>query len=388
MHLLLAFLSILFIYSDPSLAAEKKWSKKMHDLADTVSSLLPDLVSNNKSSSNDIKRLEKQTKRLMDLAHTVNMGPNSPNNVLPPDADPTITFISSLFERETKHAYQAIKAGQTEYAKSVLKMVTGYCIACHTRNDQGPDFPVFPLKARVDSLPEIEKGELFAATRQFDKALASFESVIANTEIAKKRQIEWGRAVRNAFMISIRVKRDPDKALSILQKIETLPSPPEFFKGYLVAWKESITHWKKEGTWVAAKQTEESLFKEATRLMEEGRKLQKFQFDHSADVQYLRASSLIHDLLSSHPHGRRTGEGFKMAGIAYELLEDRFISPLPEMYYEACIRQSPHTKNALECFQRYEERIYFGYSGSGGTSIPEDVSALLQELKSIAAEQG
>jgi hypothetical protein len=54
------------------------------------------------------------------------------------------------------------------------------------------------------------------------------------------------------------------------------------------------------------------------------------------------------------------------------------------MYYETCIRRAPHTGISEKCFQRYEANVYFGYTGSGGTSIPEDIAAVMKELKDLS----
>ena len=58
------------------------------------------------------------------------------------------------------------------------------------------------------------------------------------------------------------------------------------------------------------------------------------------------------------------------------------------MYYEACIRNAPHTEVSGKCYKKYEANVNFGYTGSGGTSIPEDLQTLLKELKKLAAVGG
>jgi hypothetical protein len=106
--------------------------------------------------------------------------------------------------------------------------------------------------------------------------------------------------------------------------------------------------------------------------------------DHSADVLYLRVSLAAHELLSRFGEGKHTSETLLLLGNAYDLLDDYLMSPLPEMYYETCIRRSPHSAVAEQCYQRYEAGVYFGYTGSSGTSIPEDIASVMNELKELA----
>jgi len=61
--------------------------------------------------------------------------------------------------------------------------------------------------------------------------------------------------------------------------------------------------------------------------------------------------------------------------------------PWHEVYYETCVRQKPHTSLAKSCYAAYESSIHFGYSGSGGFTLPEDVQASLNELKALAAKK-
>ena len=123
---------------------------------------------------------------------------------------------------------------------------------------------------------------------------------------------------------------------------------------------------------------------EADRLNKEAKEAQRFPLDHSADVLFLRSSAVIHELLARYPSGKRSSEALLMAGAAYDLLEDHFVSRLSDLYYESCIRNSPHSAIAEKCFQRFEQNMLFGYSGSAGTFLPDDVQDLKKELRVLA----
>jgi len=130
--------------------------------------------------------------------------------------------------------------------------------------------------------------------------------------------------------------------------------------------------------------TEAEMYAEAQRLLTAATKLQKYPLDHSADILFLRISLISHAILGKYPKGAHASEAFFFAGQAYDLLDDHLVSPLPEMYYEACIRNAPHTDVSNQCYKKYEANVNFGYTGSGGTSIPEDLKTLLNELKGLA----
>jgi len=360
----------------------RKWNQKMQELGKTFSELLPETVASRPVTPEGRRKLERGAKKLTELAHTINMGAGTTGNALPPEADPTIGFVSSMFEREVKHAYHAIKGGNVEYGRSVLRHIAGYCITCHTRHDKGPEFPTISMPAGSSRLSRIERAELLAATRQFDAALDEFEAIATDPKTASNRQLEWGRAMRHAFTLTARVKQDPDRALKLMEKVSKLPEIPAFYKEDIAGWKASVEQWKKE---MPKKfDSDEALFKEAQRLNEAGKLNQTWAFDHSADVYYLRSSLLVHDLLTRFPQSKYTSEALYLAGNAYDVLEARLASPLPDMYYESCIRSNPHSEIAQRCFSRYEQNVHFGWTGSGGFAIPDDVAALLKELGALA----
>lgn len=357
------------------------WSGKMQQLSKTLSEIMPDLVSGKTPDKKAVERLKEGALSINRLAHQIDKNAKG-KGAPPPDADPSLALLSTLFEREAKSALHALQSGNVEYGKNSLRMVTGYCASCHTRTNHGPQFSDIPA-AQTKGLSKMERAQLMVALRQFDQALAEFEEVIGDTVVAKKRQLEWGRAVRHAFTIAVRVKQDPDRALRIVQKVESLPSTPPLFREFITSWKQSVEEWKKEGKRSFA--TEDALIKEAERLGTAARNVQKFPMDHSADVLYLRLSLVAHELLTRYPDGKHVSETLYLLGNAYDLLDDQVISPLPEMYYETCIRRDPHSATAQKCYSRYESNVYFGYTGSGGTSIPDDLADNMKQLKELAS---
>jgi hypothetical protein len=359
----------------------RKWNEKMQELGKTFSAVLPEVVSSEPLTPEGKKRLEKSTRQLSELAHTIKPGKDA---VLPPEADPTLRFVSGLFERDAKAAHRAAQAGDFAYAKTVVRRMAGYCIACHTRHDRGPDFPTMELTPKMETLTPMERGELFAALRQFDQALLEYEKVAADGPTAEKRPWDWARAVRHGLYIAVRVKDDPEKASTLVNKALSLPQVPRFFRTDALAWKENIEQWKKDRG--NSPKTEEGYFLEAVRLTQAARAKQEFPMDHAQDVSYLRATALVHRQLSEFPDGKRASEALLLAGGAYSVFASALLSPLPELYYEACIRRAPHTAIAQTCFRRYEQEVYVGYSGSGGTFIPDDIKALMATLRDLSDE--
>lgn len=355
----------------------KSWQQKMRTLEQTYQDLLIDLSSNERfNNPKNFQRIEKNSEKLAKAAQELNTkGGQSP------DADPSIPMIANHFAGEANRAYKTLKSGHREYARSVLKSMTGYCIACHTRSG-GVSFQNVTAAPSVQALNSYEKAEFFAATRQFDSALNEYEKTVADPKMAESRPFNWEKAVRSGLAVAVRVKKDPERALGIVEHVLAAQKAPYFLKEQAVQWKNNLISWKSEGKSNA--QSEEGYYVMAIRLIGEAKALQKYPTDRSADILYLRASSAVHDLMSFAPNGRHATEALYLAGLCYEVLQDLHLWDMHEYYYLACIMKSPHSDKSRECFNHYERSVYFGYTGSGGTHLPSEVRNRLIELDQLS----
>lgn len=360
-----------------SAQASNQWSKKMQELYKILAEITTDTSSDRRFNAPENKiRIERNTKKLADRAHDL-----SKTGAFP-DSDPTVKILADLFQDETKRAYWALKSGHRPYARTILNQVSSYCIACHTRNDSGPSFSSLPLEPIAKNLLPIEQGRFFAATRQYDRALNLFQKIVNDPALSISRPIEWEQAVRYGLAISVRVKKDPNQALALVERVISAKKAPFFLRQDALKWKESLLKWKEELPRRAL--TEEGLFSEAKQLIVQARALQDFPMDHASDVLYLRATAVIHELLQKAPDGRHAQEALLMAGLCYEALRPLRLEDIHEIYYEACIRKTPHTPTAANCYQRYEQSTYEGYTGSEGTYLPEDLKLKLKKLEKLA----
>jgi hypothetical protein len=104
-----------------------------------------------------------------------------------------------------------------------------------------------------------------------------------------------------------------------------------------------------------------------------------------SEVRYLRASVIMHDLLQKFPASPDVAEAFYLTGLSYERLQDLGLWSLHEMYFQACIKKSPHSHLAEKCYQHYSDSVKFDFTGSRGTELPISVEVNLKKLRQLAA---
>jgi hypothetical protein len=371
---LIVFVVFNLLAAKPS---EPDWGKRMDELRSVLSELLPDVISDQQyNSPKNFGRIEKNTKKLTELTHDM------PEEKLSGNKDASIAIISGLFKDQILLAYGHLMNGHRAYARSILKSVPRYCIACHTRSASTLDLSSLQKEVPKVLQTSLEKAEYFDATWQFDKAFEEFQKILTDPQNVKDHELEWQRAVYYAIATSVRVKRDPERAMTIVDLILNSTEAPQFVKREAHQWQISLQQWKDEEPKNLTNGND--LLNEAERLLDLALQLQEYQADHSADILYLRATSCLHDFLSSYPDSHDVVKALLLLGNCYEALQPPELWKVHELYYEACIRKSPHTEIAQTCYERYEQSVFFGYSGSAGLSLPTAVKKHLNELKKLA----
>ncbi len=296
------------------------------------------------------------------------------------DADPSIELISSLFKQEAQHLQWAAKNKNTEYARHLVLSMTQYCVACHTRTSGGIEFSSRSGNEKIEALDAAERASYLISTRQFDLALAELQKQLSNQKLPEENIRDWERSTRMALSLSIRVKNDLSATQALLTQLDANPRLPEYLKAQVSVWKKSIQDWDPK----SLPKTEKALNAEAKKLIASAKKTQEYGMDPSAQVYLLRASALLHEQLRLFPRGKLTGPALHDLGLAYETLESVGIFELKDYYYLLCMKESPHSAIAQSCYRQYERGVYDGYTGSGGTHVPEELQARLKELKTLS----
>lgn len=320
----------------------------------------------------------KTAETLMNSAHDVNKMKGKA-----PDADPSLGIYAIILQDQTHRAHDAFKAGHKDYARSLFKNAASTCIACHSRTSTGSKLQWDFSTGFARGLPAYQQAELLAAGRSFDAALKTLETVLTDSELARKRPFDWNRALRYALAISIRSERNPDRALKVLERALNTEGAPQFVKLDAQDWIRSLKAWKAEDR-SKTPATEAELYDESLRLLSLAKASQRYPMDRAGDVIYLRATATLHQMLQSAPAGEHSGDALFLLGSSYEVLRDFDLWNASETYFEACIHRVPHTQTAESCFRKYEESVTAGFTGSAGTQLPESAKRNLEKLRVLA----
>lgn len=357
-------------------ADSASWPAKMQAMAKDLENLMPFVFSRQEFSDSKNKR---QVERLIASysihAHVI---PEHVGEALMGE-DPLVGYSLERLREKTNRAGEAFRDGHIEFSRGLLKETMGMCFSCHTTTQLGPqeNFGIGRLDGQFRIFPS-ERAEYYVATRQYDLAIDTLESVLQKPGSFYENAHEQMAAMKKYLSIMTRVKNDPGRAARTVRDFLDRDKVPHFLSADGQAWIRSLESWRREG------EISRNHVARASAIIEQGKRAQSAGGFQAGYVDFLRATHILHEALRSTDSDSQKARIYNMLGESYDVLVDLGVWDLPEVYYEACIRTLPRTSLAKDCYRNFEKAIVIGFSGSAGIFIPADERRRLAELKELA----
>lgn len=352
------------------------WSGSMQNMAQDVKKLLPFLY--DREAFHDPKNKETIAQALKQFAQVAkHIKPEMGKKILGDDL--LIEYSLTSLTDDLNRAVHSFELGQLEYSRSVAKASLNYCFQCHSVTQVGSSAAWDLDKLQNLNLAPLEKADLLVATRKYDKALSYMESLLSSPDFSKNYAFDFESLLRRYLALIIRVENAPKRAYNELNKILEHKDTPHYIVEQADGWRQSLKAWQKEKKQPI--KTPKALFEQVEKRFKKAESIQHYEKDHAGDVEYLRATALLHEGLKILKTPADKAHALYSLGRAYEVLDELGSWNLHETYYEACIEKDPKSEMAKRCYSRLEASLYMGYSGSSGTHLPTEERDRLKRLK-------
>jgi tetratricopeptide (TPR) repeat protein len=286
-------------------------------------------------------------------------------------------YLSESLARDSLDIQKRFSEGRIDEARFLLRHLTETCVACHSRL---PDNRKRALgKSLVDeqaisALPREERVQFEVATRQFDRALATYESLFSDpdTSIA---ELDLSGDLENYLELCLRVQGDPDRAISNLERLASRKDLPKRLQPHVETWIESLRSLGDAPDGDAIKRARELV----KPVLEDSR-----ASGNSELVHLIAASGLLHRYVASTADSpERVGEAYYLLGVIESRIGRSFWTSQTEFFLETAIRMGPKERYADAAFALLEEFLVSGFTGSSGAHVPPDVVQRLEELDEL-----
>jgi hypothetical protein len=300
--------------------------------------------------------------------------------------DRTFQFLSHSLAGDVEEIRHRYRSGRLEEARFYVLEATRNCVACHARL---PNDHRFPLASRLldqidlQKLSHHERGQLYVATRQFDKALDSWEELFAG-QLVSAAQLDVGGYLNDYLTIAIRVQGDYGRARKAIAIVRAREDLPDYLAPKLDLWLADLARFEKAPPdWKTL---------DAARALA-GREMPGEDVEDdalTATITDLVASSLLLRFVdAAHAANERTpelAEAYYWLGKVEARSADSFWVPQAPFHLELSIRLDPRGEHAEEALALYEEQLAFGYGGIESEILPVDLWTTLNELRKLVAE--
>lgn len=345
----------------PAFTAVPVLTVSMQNLKKSLETLEPFIF--DKKRFNDPKSKSFLATEIHKLANESSEVKHSPNIL---SKDPTVRFVAVQFAEELQRADENFSTGWQEYSRSQLVNVTSYCIECHTRLKDGPEFNSRKSSdSYMKKLAVQDRIELMIAFRQYDPALSLVLETLKSIHPLSPVDIDAEQIARLGLLIAVQYKQDITNAMRLSVIVEKNKSFPVFLQEKSKEWKSSLAQWN------------------PTENLQSLPAIKKIIHQRKSEIEDMRSIAALLRYLTTDLSDDELGEALLLTGESYESLNKISLVTLHENYYESCVRRVPHTKWGKLCFNKLNESVTFGYTGSSGTHIPVEIQKRMQNLKKL-----
>lgn len=366
----------LVLFNSSAFSAEPTWSSQMQQFKTALGDLLPYIASEKSfNAPENAVTIQSKIKKLSEIRQIQGHQVTQKSN------DPLFAYVSAAFSENLELVEENLTMGRRDYARYLLMNTSSYCIECHTRNGEKPEFFGHAVPGLVSMLGPIEKVEFLISSRQYRDAMKSVDETFKDENFSYLNP-NADRMARYGLILSVRYFQDPDAAEKFVKRLDGPGQTPFFLQREIKAWKKAISEWKKTKA-VDPKKLDESIPLVETLVKKASAVNRKLESEHAGDIYALRAYSIASDLLRHNPSKSELSKLLMLMGDTHQDSTDGLFWAMPRFYYEACIKTYPHTNQAGVCFKKFEEATRIAYSNSL-SMIPLRTLERLKELKALS----
>jgi hypothetical protein len=267
---------------------------------------------------------------------------------------------------------------QDDYTIWRLRGLMSNCVSCHSRFAQAVDFPARGSNTSGDSFESsLAEADFLVATRQFDKGSQALLRLVLDTDDLGISAGDSFDALKHWLLVEVRVKARYLPAIATIKRIQR----ESRFDGYrdqiLNAW---ISDLEELASFGGAKTD----LAYVQLLLDNRLDNESIESQERRLVKTLRATTILHEMLSVKLPKEQRREALFQLGYAYEQIPIASLEVFGDSYLEQCIEDFPGTEQAQKAYRLYKSSIELKSTGSGGVHLDEEQVKRLRELEKLA----
>jgi len=291
--------------------------------------------------------------------------------------DPGARLFGRALSRDVRRAEDFFNRGRFDSAAFIVESLVDDCTACHIRRKAGDSLITqgFVNEAVLKDLDPLDRAAIAVATRRFEEAMELYEQAFRMPGLVPEALL--GPIVRYVT-VATRVAREPARARKTIERFLEMPE-------LSASVRKDVEHWDEKLRELSPGDFAGTDLTRARVAIESADRIARYPGDERALIEYLLASSQLHDLVALPQESpAAAAEIYELLGRAELGVAQNLWQSRADLYWETAIRLAPGSEAAKRAYARLEEETRAGYTGSGGLRLPADEVARLAELKALS----
>jgi hypothetical protein len=249
------------------------------------------------------------------------------------------------------------------------------CAGCHTQDKHAvPAFGVSKLR----ELDAYLVAEFSFLTRDYEAALISLSNYLGSDERTARRD---ANALDRVLVITAEVYADPPLAVQTLGALRPQFDSDSYERRRLDAWLSVLGRLVEEKHALQSPLALRSVGALDRFLENEWPALRATMSIHEQEAYWVVIRGQLNQLMTAGSRDREIPVLLYWLAVSDRAVHYRFYDSMSRSFLERCIESYPRNPVAVRCLKEYEMLVLASFSGSGGTSIPDEVRDRVETLR-------
>lgn len=350
--------------------AEKSLRKNMLKLAKNMEEIFPHVYDQESFTSAYHKKfLQKKLKQTQELIKS-----------LKPHFDVRSKAYQVNYSHILEHVDLTVNVfnqGHLEFARNTLKALPSLCISCHTQDAKAKK--IFHNVSRKKFPTDLAYAEFNFMTRNFSIAKKYYDKYIYD-HMKTGNYNTVADALKNKVLLQSILLKNPKKLQQELKEMKKVKNILPMLRNDIMEFQEGVQSLK-----IQKMPEDFSVLKKIVTdsLKETNGGTSSYFLSRRAAPTIMQSRQLLYEYLNSKANKDEIPQILLMLAQTDKKLNFNLFYGLSDLYLKSCIKKFPKSSVAGECYKQYKEQIEFGFTGSGGVHLPDDVKEELEKMKKL-----
>lgn len=290
--------------------------------------------------------------------------------------DPSFDYLKHSLAVDARDALVRYYNGQYMGSRFVLGQITQNCVTCHTKQPTERQVDIgkkFIESVEISDLQPELRVNLEIATRQFDRAMATFEQMFADANMSSQTLAMTG-AFESYLRLCVGVEGDRARAIATLEKYRQRSDLPMYLPPVIDDWIATLNALPPETPDGAELETARQWIREAQAKRE-------FPGDRRGLVEFIESASLLHKFLSTNPtDDEAVAETYYLLGLTEAFVSRSYWLSETGYLLAQAIHRAPKSAIARQAYEFLEQYMISGHAITA-RGVPEELKTDLEALR-------